>query len=176
MTDTATRITALSAGIADVLRTYPEGVGSWLASKILTVPAGVGLEDWLAEAERRLAEAQPLPARRFFTREVLQQATDAGHRAALAGEPLTCNPHSAGDAPGLFTAWASGWEQGDIDRAEGTASPPSPLDEQPMPSPASDTDELRSQWTFKGVTYGFTFPVTEDWAREHLRDREGRDV
>jgi len=61
ITDTAARIEALSAGIADVLRTYPDKDGAALASRILSVDSDVTEEGWLAEAERRLAAIQPLP-------------------------------------------------------------------------------------------------------------------
>lgn len=32
---------------------------------------------------------------------------------------------------------------------------------------------LRDEWTFNGVTYAFTYPVTREWARWYLREREG---
>lgn len=32
---------------------------------------------------------------------------------------------------------------------------------------------LKSEWTFKGITYGFTYPVTRQWAIWYLREREG---
>jgi hypothetical protein len=38
------------------------------------------------------------------------------------------------------------------------------------------TSTLRTQWTFKGTTYGFSYPVTRAWARWYLREREGVDA
>lgn len=39
-----------------------------------------------------------------------------------------------------------------------------------------ETIELKSEWTFKGTTYYFTYPVEKAWARKYLREREGYDV
>jgi hypothetical protein len=32
---------------------------------------------------------------------------------------------------------------------------------------------VRTYWTFKGLEYHFTYPVTRHWARWYLRTREG---
>lgn len=35
---------------------------------------------------------------------------------------------------------------------------------------------LKLEWTFKHITYVFTYPVTRAWARWYLKEREGYDV
>lgn len=32
---------------------------------------------------------------------------------------------------------------------------------------------LKTEWTFKGITYGFTYAVSRAWAKWYLREREG---
>jgi hypothetical protein len=34
-------------------------------------------------------------------------------------------------------------------------------------------NDLRTEWTFNGVTYGFSYAVSRAWARWYLREREG---
>ena len=36
--------------------------------------------------------------------------------------------------------------------------------------------DLRTEWTFKGVIYGFSYAVSREWARWYLREREGVEV
>lgn len=36
-----------------------------------------------------------------------------------------------------------------------------------------DVDMLKTEWTFKGITYGFTYAVTKALARAYLIEREG---
>lgn len=35
---------------------------------------------------------------------------------------------------------------------------------------------LKTEWTFNGTTYGFSYPVTREWARWYLREREGVEL
>lgn len=35
---------------------------------------------------------------------------------------------------------------------------------------------LKNEWTFKGSTYVFSYPVSRAWALAYLRDREGLDI
>lgn len=37
-------------------------------------------------------------------------------------------------------------------------------------------ETLKTEWTFKGTIYGFSYPVSRAWAKAYLRDREGLDV
>lgn len=36
-----------------------------------------------------------------------------------------------------------------------------------------EVEMLKTEWTFKGITYGFTYSVTKAWARAYLIEREG---
>jgi len=37
-------------------------------------------------------------------------------------------------------------------------------------------DTLKTEWTFRNVTYYFTYPVSREWARWYLREREGYEL